>query len=127
MVKSQYYYIVGFSRPDNKIEIAFDFESELHSHITESVLIDFASDEEFVLFHSKLNNIPAIKSASTFQTSTSFFGNFSMDSSGILYDLKIRKDSHIPTSIEKMNEYILCAKRDIITFMEEYYSTICSD
>lgn len=35
MIKSKYYYIVGFSRPNNVIEIAFDFESDLHGLITE--------------------------------------------------------------------------------------------
>lgn len=29
MVKSEYYYIIGFSRAEGKIEIGIDFESEL--------------------------------------------------------------------------------------------------
>lgn len=127
MVKSQYYYIVGFSRPDSKIEIAFDFETELHDRITETIIIDFAYDEESVLFHSTLCNVDGDTDRDMKLGFDSLEGNFTVLDSCIEYNLKVKKDYIIPTSMEQMNKHILCAKNDIITFVEEYYSTICSD
>lgn len=118
LVKSQYYYIVGFSRPSNIIEIAFDFESELHSTISESIIVDFGSDDEYVLIRSVLKNVTANDFVST---DYSWDGNFSCDGDKIVYDYRVKKDKLIPTSIEKMNGYILKAKSEIIYFLELCY------
>ncbi len=126
MVKSKYYYIVGFSRPDCKIEIAFDFESELHSAITESLIIDFASDKDFVLFHAALCNIDNFTDKELTGKNSFSQGEFSVVDSRVEYELKIKKDRIVPTGIEQLNEYILCAKNDIITFIENYYTLLCS-
>ncbi len=119
LVKSDYYYIVGFSRPNNIIEIAFDFESELHARVSESMTVDFGSDKEFVLMHSVLQNVTAemIDSA----TMSNCQGEFSVENGCVVYDYKVKKDKLIPTSIEQMNKYILLAKKEIIGFLEEIY------
>ena len=63
LVKSNSYYITGFNRLKNIIEIAFDIESELHSSVTESVTIDFGSSCDNVLFNCELKNVIADKNA----------------------------------------------------------------
>lgn len=119
LVKSQYYYIVGFSRPSNMIEIAFDYESDLHSVISESITVDFGSDDEWVLMRAVLKNISAKDLVSTNDFVSE--GVFACDSDNVIYDFKVKKDKLIPMSIEKMNGYILKAKSEIIAFLESCY------
>lgn len=119
LVKSQYYYIVGFSRPSNIIEIAFDYESDLHSVISESITVDFGAGDEWVLMRSVLKNISARDLVLTSGITTE--GIFACDGDNVVYDFKVMKDKLIPMSIEKMNEYILKAKSEIITFLESCY------
>lgn len=119
LVKSQYYYIVGFSRPSNMIEIAFDYESDLHSVISESITVDFGSDDEWVLMRAVLKNISAKDLVSTNDFVSE--GVFACDSDNVIYDFKVKKDKLIPMSIEIMNGYILKAKSEIIAFLESCY------
>lgn len=119
LVKSNYYYIVGFSRPNNIIEIAFDFESELHTRISESITVDFSLDKEYVLMHSVLKNVTADMMESVMMPS--FKGEFSIENGCVVYNYKVKKDKLIPTSIEQMNKYILLAKKEIICFLERLY------
>ena len=44
MVKSEYYYIVGFSRPKNQIEIGFDFDDKTYGRLSETVTMDFSGN-----------------------------------------------------------------------------------
>lgn len=124
MVKSQYYYIVGFSRPDNIIEIAFDFDSDLHGFISESVTVDFGSDGAFVLMQCNLRNV----AASDVGTQLPFSGDglFTQNGNDIVYRYKVRKDKLIPTSMEQMNQYILLVKNEIVAFLEAYYAKYLS-
>lgn len=57
MVKSEYYYIIGFSRTEGKIEIGFDFESDLHGKITEIAILDFYSADNSIELSCNLTNI----------------------------------------------------------------------
>ena len=119
MVKSQYYYIVGFSRPSSIIEIAFDYESVLHSSVSESITIDFGSKDEWILMRAVLNNISAKDLVLTNDIASE--GVFSCDGDKVVYYLKVKKDKLIPMSIDNMNEYILKAKSEIIMFLNYYY------
>lgn len=120
MVKSEYYYIIGFSRPANVIEIGFDFESDIHGKITESMLIDF-SPEEYVVLRSELCNIQSNERYDTIINFNSEVNKIKQHDGKYHYELRIKKDKLIPASIEKMNEYILMAKSDIIEFLEKCY------
>ena len=51
MVKSEYYYIIGFSRSEGIIEIGFDFESKLHGKNTEIIILDFYRSFILVITH----------------------------------------------------------------------------
>lgn len=120
MVKSEYYYIIGFSRPANVIEIGFDFESNIHGKITESMLIDF-SPEEYVVLRSELCNIQSNERYDAIINFNSEVNKIKQRDGKYYYELRIKKDKLIPASIEIMNEYILMAKSDIIEFLEKCY------
>lgn len=120
MVKSEYYYIIGFSRPANVIEIGFDFESNIHGKITESMLIDF-SPEEYVVLRSELCNIQLNERYDAIINFNSEVNKIKQRDGKYYYELRIKKDKLIPASIEIMNEYILMAKSDIIEFLEKCY------
>jgi len=120
MVKSEYYYIIGFSRPANVIEIGFDFESDIHNRITESMTIDF-SPEEYVILRSELRNIQIDERYDTIIKSDDSVDKIKRHGEKYYYELKIKKDKLIPASIEKMNEYILFAKSEIVEFLEKCY------
>lgn len=120
MVKSEYYYIIGFSRQRGIIEIGFDFESEIHGVITESILLDIYSSDEYVYISSQLANIDLSMEY------VSENKNFKIENNEICYYSKVLKDELIPLSITVLNNYILSAKREIIDFLEHYYKFILS-
>ncbi|MGN0180776.1 MAG: hypothetical protein ACI4DY_15250 [Monoglobaceae bacterium] len=121
MVRSQYYYIVGFSRPNSMIEIAFDFESSLHRAITESITLHFGESEEYLIMRCRLKNVSAENS---FENGTVFEGkgNIICSGSALEYEYLLPKDKLIPISVERMNQYILDAKTEIIGFLEKHYN-----
>lgn len=120
MVRSKFYYIVGFSRPDNVIKIAFDFESDLHSRLCEYVFIDFSSDSEYILFNSELKNVTP-REVPTLEHPVSD-GTFSCDGDTVKYELKVKKNSLIPESMVKMDKNIIKAKNEIVAFTEHCYT-----
>lgn len=118
MVKSEYYYIIGFSRLKGIIEIGFDFESELHGKITESVTVNFNYGDDYITIESTLKNISNTEFADIQKLNNS---KFHSDESGAFYRLAISKDKVIPTGINKMNAYILNVKTEISDFLENHY------
>jgi hypothetical protein len=126
MIKSQYYYIVGFSRLDNVIEIAFDFESDLHGLITETMTLNFDESEEYLVLRCRFTNIfDHIGKQKNF----SFEGNgyIVSDEDGLKYEYLLPKDRILPVSVEKMNAFIIESKAEIIRFLEKQYSDYLSD
>lgn len=119
MVKSEYYYITGFSRKNGIVEIAFDFESDLHGKLTELIMIDFYTDENNAVLTCDLKNIDG--------DNIGFFMNenpvkgFLFKNGRVVYEMKIPADKLIPTSINVMNKFILQAKSNICDFLERYY------
>lgn len=127
MVKSQYYYIVGFSRPNNMVEIAFDFESDLHSLITESVTLHFDESDKYLVMRCHIKNV---SSKMGFAKGSVFKGKGEINNNNgkLIYEYLIPKDNLIPLSIEKMNAYILDAKKEIVDFLEKQYALyICGE
>lgn len=122
MVKSEYYYIIGFSRVKGQIEIGFDYKSSIHNTITESVIVDFYSDDENVVLSGELKNI----NLDDFTYSSQLAENFYFENNTLKYRQISRRDELIPVSIEKMNGIIMRAKSEIFDFLEKYYKTyIC--
>lgn len=124
MVKSEYYYIIGFSRVKGIIEIGFDFESELHGKITETAILDFYGDDNYIELSCSLRNIDR-ENIETIMNGR-INKTFSVESGSVVFRAKMPSDSLIPTSIKMMNEYILQAKSDIFTFLESYYKKCIS-
>lgn len=124
MVKSEYYYIIGFSRVKGIIEIGFDFESELHGKITETAILDFYGDDNYIELSCSLRNIDR-ENIETIMNGR-INKAFSVESGSVVFRAKMPSDSLIPTSIKMMNEYILQAKSEIFTFLESYYKKCIS-
>ena len=122
MVKSEYYYIIGFSRVKGQIEIGFDYKSDIHRIITESIIVDFYTDHENVILSGEIKNI----NTDDFRNETLLNDHFYLENGALKYKLDSPRDELIPISIEKMNRIILKAKSEIFDFLEKYYhSCIC--
>lgn len=117
MVKSEYYYIIGFSRPKGCIEIGFDYKSDIHNLITESIFVDFYSDNENIVVTSEIKNI----NSDDFTDVVCFDDNFYFEDRTLKYKKHFEIDELIPTGIEKMNAIILRAKAEIFGFLEQYF------
>lgn len=122
MIKSEYYYIIGFSRLKGQIEIGFDYKSDIHKEITESIIVDFYSDDENVVLTSEIKNI----NPDDFNNSYSLVENFYFENDALKYKLISQKDRLLPVSIEIMNEIIMKAKSEIFDFLEKYYRSCIS-
>ena len=119
LVKSEHYYIVGFSRPASTIEIAFDFDSNLHSSITESMTVDFESDHENIVIKCTLANIES--SCSPTPDISALYGSFISKGNNIVYQYKFKKDKVLPASIKNINQHLMIAKSEIIRYLENHY------
>ena len=103
------------------IVLAFDYESELHAAITESIVVDFGSAAEWVLLHTTLDNITA-KDLILINEPV-YEGVFTFADEKVVYELKVKKDKVIPLSIDRMHRFILKAKSEIIVFLERCYES----
>lgn len=117
MIKSEYYYIISFSRAKGQIEIGFDYESELHGKITETVVADFYCNESSVILSCSLKNI----ALSDFVSVKSIDNRFTVADSNVIYKSEIPRDGVVPISIKALNEYIMKTRSEIISFLEDYY------
>ena len=117
MIKSEYYYIIGFSRPRGQIEIGFDYTSDIHGSITESVIVDFYSDEYNVVLSGEIKNINIEDFLDSVPSNKSFY----LEDDVLKYRMLAPRDQLIPISIEKMNTIVLRTKSEIFDFLEEYY------
>lgn len=115
MVKSEYYYIIGFSRPDNMIEIGFDFEDKLHDPCTEVLTMEFSSVTDKIKVHGQLSNV-----VFDGETAVPFDWNpaFSVKDGYVYYDACFDMDEIVPVSMEKLNVMILSVKKDLEGFMD---------
>lgn len=122
MVKSEYYYIIGFSRLKGQIEIGFNYKGTIHNAITESIIVDFYTDDKNIVLSSELKNI----NLDDFTNSRQLADNFYLEDKALKYRLFSQRDELIPISVEKMNSIIMKAKSEIFGFLENYYKTyIC--
>lgn len=110
MVKSEYYYIVGFSRPDNIIEIGFDFDDKYYGRINETVTMDFSSNTNGIEITAQSGN-----SFFAGQDTIPFEHNdcFVFENGHINYKRVFEKDDILPASMEELNSIILSVKKDL--------------
>lgn len=116
MVKSEYYYIVGFSRPDNIIEIGFDFDDKYYGRINETIAIDFSCNKNKIEVTAQLTNVFLEG-----QNIILFDHDecFSIEKGFINYERLFEKDEVIPVSMEILNLIILSVKNDLYKFIEK--------
>lgn len=121
MVKSEYYYIVGFSRPKNQIEIGFDFDDKTYGRLSETVTMDFSGNLNSIVLSTKLcNTFFEGKSIIPFNHKD----NFEIDNGFIYFKKLYEKDAVIPISMDKLNTIILSIKADIWEFYLQSFSYI---
>lgn len=116
MIKSEYYYIVGFSRVKGIINIAFDFESEYHKTITEGISLDFNNSDEEIIIKCEIQHFSG---ESILIDSNKYDGTFSVVNNKVYYLNTISKDDVFPLSIKDLNNNILICKNEIIKFLKE--------
>lgn len=121
MVKSEYYYIVGFSRPKNQIEIGFDFDDKIYGRFSETVTMDFSGSLDSIVLSTKLcNTFFEGKNVIPFNHKD----NFEIDNGFIHFKKLYEKDAVIPISMDKLNTIILSIKADIWEFYLQSFSYI---
>ncbi len=121
MVKSEFYYIVGFSRPDNVIEIGFDFEDDVYGTFSETVTLDFSSNSDGIRASARLKNILFEDGVDTTELNAD---NFSIEDGCVFYERFFEKDDVIPVSMEKLNAIILKIKDNIVKFEKQGFAHI---
>jgi len=127
MIKSRFYYITGFSRPENTIELSFDFASDLHQQITENCSLEFSRSPEFILLHCRLSNITPAQYRQAAEKAMVTNGQIICTDSAIEYELQLPKDSLIPASVSQLNSFIMLAKSEICDFTERCYEHFLSE
>lgn len=121
MVKSEFYYIVGFSRPGNIIEIGFDFEDEMCGKLSETVTLDFSGNSDGIKVASQLKNLIFEKDTDISELD---FEGFSVKDGCVYYEKFFERDDVVPVSMEKLNEIILAIKSDIEKYEKRVFSYI---
>ena len=112
MVKSKYYYIIGFSRPEEKITVGFDFDSDTEGTYTKELNIDFQSSNERIIFSCDIVKTDVI-SAEKIEWILHMFEHVSVKNGVLQYVDNLEKNTVLPSSIRKMNQCLLSARREI--------------
>ena len=116
MVKSEAYYIIGFSRPDKTIEIGVDYQDLLNTTITQAFTMDLNNPCR-IYFKSVFKDVDVERCEKLINNSDS---NFYIYENDFVYESFIERDEVIPISIENVDIAIKKVKKDIISFIEEY-------
>lgn len=116
MIKSEYYYIISFSREKGIINIGFDFKDKYYGSFSETMSIDFNSSDEEVIIKAEINNFSGEK---LFLNTENYIGEFSVINNKANYIYKIKKDKVFPLSKKEINQNILNCKNDILEFINE--------
>ena len=123
LVKSRYYYVIGFSRPKNMILVGFDFRLPSGAVITERLAVCFGASEDNVVLSCVLANLPVPpeKKASLLLPEN---GRFRVGGKRVRYKMLVPKDKVYPVTGKTMNRFLLSAKKEIGSFLEANYSRI---
>ena len=121
MIKSDYYYIVGFSRPKNTIKIAFDFETQYFTKVTEYIQIEFSELENRIKITSEIQNVNVNNAFDEYKQIVKS-GSLMLINNKLIYTMFVDKDSVFPESIRDMNNTIKCAIKDIKEIISHYYN-----
>lgn len=109
MVKSEYYYIIGFSRTAGKITVGFDFETKTEGKITRELTIDFKSSETEIIIHSDVIELSEERISSYYANNLE--KRFSTKGHTLCYDDRIPKDDLFPSTVKEMNAALMEARK----------------
>ena len=121
MIKSEYYYIVGFSRPDNTIKLAFDYETAYFTNIAEVIEIHFTQSKEYIEFVSVIQNVELGYIDDEIRARCSY-GNLSLLNNKVVYTMTAKKDAIFPESIRDLNKLIQIVIADIKSLLNYYFN-----
>ncbi len=116
MVKSKYYYIIGFSRPEETITIGFDFESKTEGIVTKELIVDFGKSESEIILSCQVYDVPNLETNEG-ATTTVKSNQFYLDNGKLCYMRRISKDKILPSSVKSMNRCLLLARQEIGTLL----------
>ena len=121
MVKSESYYIIGFSRPLQRIEIGFDLARDGGQNIVQSLTIDFSDWTAGLTISGTIASLPAE------QYNENFSGNtpaFSCDGKDIFYQRTYPTDELLPHTAAKMDRVLQASKNEILHFLGAQYAAL---
>jgi len=116
MVKSKYYYIIGFSRPEETITIGFDFESKTEKIITKELIVDFGKSKTDIILSCQVFDVSKLETNKEVKTAVNT-NHFYIDNGKLCYIHRILKDEIFPSSVMSMNECLLLARQEIGTIL----------
>lgn len=119
MVKSENYYIIGFSRPKQQIEIGFDLDRYWHEPITQTLLLDFSKPENGISVEGIVAALP-IKNCSGENLSAS--STFQAHNGAIIYSRHYPVDALLPHTVSKLDRVLQESKAEILNFLSENYA-----
>lgn len=126
MVKSKYYYIIGFSRPDESITIGFDFETKTEERYTRELTVDFGKSDDDIVLSCDVAEIAEFD-AEKLTVITNKFEHFYLDNEMLRYEYRISKDTSLPSSVNAMNHYLLSARNELEMFLQECYYKLSNE
>ena len=113
LVKAEYYYITGFSRPNNQIEIGFDLDAAVYGKASQCYTVDFTSDVNHIRVFARLQNI-------VFENETQIpiphSQYFILRDGAVDYERCFPKDTVIPMDMKKLNTVFLSVKKELLDF-----------
>lgn len=120
LVKSKYYYIIGFSRPDERITIGFDFMSKTEGTHTKELTVDFGSSKDDIIMFCDVVQKTEISNEKLSIIATQY-EHLLTNNDMVRYERRIKKDSILPSSVNAMNRYLLSARHEIEIFLQASY------
>ena len=117
MVKSKYYYMIGFSRPEAKIVVGFDYASKMDGKITRELTIDFDRFSDVIVLNCVIAELSDNDARNI--NIPDRFKNIFFDGRRIKFEQKIKKDGIFPSSVKAMNKYLLSARKEIELFLTQ--------
>lgn len=121
MIKSEYYYIVGFSRAKGIISVGFDFKTKYYGVLSEIMSIDFNSSDEEVILRAEIQNFGGKK---ILLNADNYIGTFFAINKKAVYLYKIKKDKLFPLSVKEINKNIFNCKNDIVKFLNDTHENL---
>lgn len=109
MVKSEYYYIIGFSRKDGIITVGFDFETKTEGKITRELTIDFKSSKTDIVLHSDVLELS--EKWELLDYTSNLDNRINIKGNKLCYDDVVPKDDIFPSTTKVMNASLLDARR----------------